>query len=292
MLRHLYAELAVQSYDALYHLIAEQNCITEQHVQHFDHFDITYTWKKVGVEVAPKVVKVVGQTILSRMRLNAEVCDPTTVAQGRVMTLLPTFDLLAPTTSLMSSFATKKFADSLYTELHDVTPSLESLRTCAEKVLKANNYTFLNAYFQYPAQNSLANAPRGTHVKRMKQTAAKALSLQVDFKDSRRLVLKKFLKHKGNLQGKNAWQTMKRSLQSGAGRRQGLRAPRAFSRTSRLEKEKSIFITGPGARKFINLFHAIPKLAGGIHDVSEAAIDFYSGFDYSVIEDNTRRTRF
>ena len=178
------------------------------------------------------------------------------------MTLLPTFDLLAPTASLMSSFATKKFADSLYTELHDVTPSLESLRTCAEKVLKGGDYTFLNAYFQYPAQNSLANAPRGTHVKRMKQTAAKALSLQVHFKDSRRLVLKKFLKHKGNLQGKNAWQTMKRSLQSGAGRRQGLRAPRAFSRTSRLEKEKSIFITGPGARKFINLFHAIPKLAG------------------------------
>ena len=129
---------------------------------------------KVGVEVAPKVVKVVGQTILSRMRLNAEVCDPTTVAQGRVMTLLPTFDLLAPTASLMSSFATKKFGDSLYTELHDVTPSLESLRTCAEKVLKAGDYTFLNAYFQYPSQNSLANAPRGTHVQRMKQTAAKA----------------------------------------------------------------------------------------------------------------------
>lgn len=67
-------------------------------------------------------------------------------------------------------------------------------------------------------------------------------------------------------------QTLKREMK----RRRPKKTITAFPSTARVEMECHLILTGPGARKLINLYHRRPRLLA-INAVGEAEVEWFSG---------------
>ena len=102
-------------------------------------FTIEFSFNTYGVE-AVKRVNVNIWKVLETMRLNCESRDPTRLAQSRVMGKLRGFSTITARSSVLTSFATTAFADSLCRHLPDES-GLATLRKTCKKVLQSGSHT-------------------------------------------------------------------------------------------------------------------------------------------------------
>ena len=266
VLRHMYSMGNYNTYVGMFKAV--RLCVKAQRLRKLQKFGIDYSWNRYG-STHSKTIAADCFEVVSTIRLNDEATDPTSAVHSKILSKAAKFQMYTPAASVLCAFCTADFA----TALDKVLPQdfgHRVLRQAVQSVLSGGTANFLNAHFQSPQLHQVAKL-RGRALKdALLKIGHNALNV-ASFKetDRKRDVLVALLK-RGTLTGKNIFQVIKRHLKQSR-----TRWPRAWSQTSREEPEKHLLITGPGARKFINSWHANPRLFA--HRASgEAEMEMFS----------------